>query len=332
MIPICWKCGNPIENELDQSKEHIFLDSLCGTNRLSSDILLHKVCNSELGSIFDSEVVNQLGSIPLMLGLNCGKRNKDEDTLELKDNQDNIYKFGIGLKGLYTIKVQMPSGRISIFTANSKAEVIRVLILKAEKQYKWNKETIEEIHNLNFDFTSPNTYFKWPINEVGGKIFLHQMTKTAINFARLHNIEFTYLETAINSVKHYNTIAPLAAFYKLLPEPIKYSDDEVSHSIFLLGDSSARSLICFISLFGIYHVIVWLNKDYSGSYIKQKFSYDILQQKEIEKEFDVKISKDALNRIFNSSTINCPTTDDNLERVIGIIERNQSPNSHIKKA
>lgn len=93
MIPICWKCGNPIEKKLDQSKEHIFLDSLCGPNILSSDILLHKVCNSELGSIFDSEVVNQLGSIPLMLGLNCGKRNKDEDTLELKDNQDNIYKF-----------------------------------------------------------------------------------------------------------------------------------------------------------------------------------------------------------------------------------------------
>lgn len=226
----------------------------------------------------------------------------------------------------------MPSGRISIFTANSKEEVIRDLIQKAKKHYKWKKETIEEIHKLNFDFTSPNTFFKWPINEVGGKIFLHQMTKTAINFARLHNIEFTYLETAINSVKHYNTIAPLATFYKLLPEPLKYSDDEVSHSIYLLGDSSTRSLICFISLFGIYHIIVWLNKDYSGSYIKQKFSYDILQQKVIEKEFDVKCSEDALKRVFSSSTTKCHTTDANLERVKRIIERNQSPKSHIKKA
>lgn len=320
---LCWKCGKPITND-NWSREHIFLESLGGTNSFSSYELLHAKCNSEFGENLDKAISSQLGIIPFMLGLDVGKNSKVDQAVEINDFEGEKYFYGFGLKGKLTVVLEYESGRLLTIHGNDIVEIKKNIEYVAKKQ-KWKGDYKTQIENLVFQNSKPaGGKVIWPIMNYGGKDFLHQCTKTAINFARLHGIPLTYMELAIDSVLNYEVEDPRAFFYKILPVPIKYAYDEVSHTIHLVGDSAKKTLSCLISIYGLYEVGVLLNGNYTGPFIKQTYSYDLLKSTPInDREVKFINDKEAILKQLNSRTTISKNADENVQRMIRIIESRQ---------
>lgn len=85
-----------------------------------------------------------------------------------------------------------------------------------------------------------------------------------------------------------------------IPGISSYSDtpEEVSHIIKLVGCPSEKILYCYIGLFARQGYIVRLNDHYGGPSMDETYIYDVLQSREIKREFDINYSRGELFSFF----------------------------------
>jgi len=110
----------------------------------------------------------------------------------------------------------------------------------------------------------------------GDKKFIQHLIPFFLNQEKLDGVEFHF---------------PDESFYRYEPE-------EVSHIIKLVGHPTERILYCYIELFNTNNFIVRLNDHYDGPAINKTYIYDVLQSKELKKEFPVNYTRSELFSFF----------------------------------
>jgi len=326
---LCWNCKEKI-NGLNKSKEHIIPDSLGGTKGFHSYNLLCKICNSTYGETIDLELFNQLSPIAIMIDAPRDRPKIRHLTGVTK--QGEAMTVHNGLKGNWTIEVKVGSIDFKIVETSQEKAVARLKKWVQQYNKKASKKIALEKENLTFEdrpikdevYFSNNKEDEYQSNF--GSMQLHlAIIKIAVNFARLHNIDIKHLHYPIEILKSKNPekFTLISNFIYKEEKIISGHNNEVSHTLFLVGDSDSEVLYCYIQLFSFIKFIVLLDQDYDGKNLTKSYSYELIKHKRISrKEIFLVESKlfflDLKNTVFKPEIFN-----KEVERVYKIIEQNQ---------
>lgn len=326
--PICWKCGKPFTETEPNSKEHILPLGIGGDNAFYSTELLHQSCNSSFD--IDGILAKQFEEVMLPLGVVNSRRKRRQKRngsgpsyIEYRDSEGNPFVYGERLRGMIKLRIEIRGKEVTPIVG----ETIDEIVARTREKYSevLPENLIDGIYNLPFESAAPKGNLNVLPVEYGGAAYMKAITKIAINYALHSGVKIEYLRSSIDSVVDSNKFPP-SNFYRLLsPPPISYESDEVAHTIHLLGDPAKGVLICFISLFSAFETITLLNGAYTGKYIEQTYSYDVLRKVNLDKKVKVITDKNALLRQLFSPSLYSSRIDGLMHRLNRIIEARQEP-------
>lgn len=275
----CYVCGVEIVEE-NQTDEHIFLNALGG--HLTSNKLICKKCNSDFGNDIDTELSNQFKYIATML--NIQRDRGVVQPFDVVDTVDNtLYSYEPGGKPVPKIPViKQVDNYCTIKVANKKQgrKVLKGLkrkyseidIDKALSECKTEKEYLNHCMKFNVVF--------------GGSKAFRSLCKTAVNFYLYKGGTRSYIEHLIPYIKGDMELDIVFPVY-LDEAPINTKEDEILHSIIVRGDGKRNILFAYIELFDFYKVIAILNNNYGGNDIEFCYFFDVLQRKEVRREYNI---------------------------------------------
>lgn len=99
--------------------------------------------------------------------------------------------------------------------------------------------------------------------------------------------------------------------------------DEVSHIIHLRGDKQYRILYAYIELFNFENAIVVFNMDYNGPEIKETYSKDLLNNKELDKNITIRLTRQHFEDLHLISGSFLKSYTNRYQRVLDIIGNRQ---------
>ena len=126
----------------------------------------------------------------------------------------------------------------------------------------------------------------------GGKEFFRAISKIALNFLLLKRSETGYSNRIIDFVNGKGPIERPAYFY--YPShyiPHEVGKKEISHLLYLKGDTSMGILYCYVELFNLENCLVILNEYYNGEDFEETYCFDLITKKEISKKVKIKLLK-----------------------------------------
>jgi len=327
----CYLCKDPLTSA-NASKEHILLNSIGG--RLKSKELLCKTCNSKFGHEADGELARQLAFLSSYLQV---KRESGESPIirGLKTKDGKEYNILNGSKPAlakpeFDKRIENGETKYSIAARNEK-ELINILkglrkkhpeldLELAKQKFQWKEEYLDEF--LTHDMT------------IGGDLAFKSIVKTAVNYYIQSQKEtehvkhlFPYLkgEVDLKIGKHFYPITPI----------YKKESNEVVHLIHLYGNRYSKELYCFIEFFSSYSFLVHLSDKYEGKNISSTYCYDILQNKELNKQVTLKLKPEEVSEIYKMTKNDFETITGKLNRVMRIgnkIQTDQEISNLIRKS
>jgi len=296
----CYSCKIQLTKE-NCCEEHIILNAIGG--RLKSRSLLCKKCNSEFGSQCDSELASQLSSLTSHLKV---KKHRGKINIIKGGTTENgeYYDIVNGSKPVLAkpkySKVE-ENGKVNInITARSEEEMREMLNGLAKDYPTFNVE--DAISKA----TRKQYYLDKPLNfkeNIGGTLAFRSITKTAINFYIYNNGESKFIEHLIPYLKG-ETQLEIGCHFNPDPTPYLESDGEVVHLLHIIGNNENKILYCYIHFFSVYSFLILLSNEYTGQNINKTYSYDVLENKEVDKIVNLNLSSDFINDAISK---NIPT-------------------------
>ena len=170
-------------------------------------------------------------------------------------------------------------------------------ILKAYKK-KHPEADIEELRKqITYkDINKENVvFFENHLSVISGIDAYRGVAKIAINYYVHTRGESYFCKPAIDFIMGQTKEKGFVQYYYPRKDICTTHNDEVSHVLHLVGDYSEQMLYCYIELFNTHNFVVVLNKDYNGPNFKSTYTYDLVQQSEIEKNVDLYINRNDIN-------------------------------------
>lgn len=302
----CYKCDTDLIPKINSSieavhlkkyssKEHI-IPNFCG-GHLTSDNLLCKGCNEELGTELEGHLSKKLLFHELFhFKLDRGKQENGFIEAYTSESRTKV----LVNKDLFWRRTGKPheiqNGKLEI-RASTKKEVKNILVGLARKNPKINVEeflksaTESESHlEERVDFND---------RTIGGKKVHRAITKIAVNFYLHKYRRRELIEDPIDYVCNSNVTNHYTTFYSSLTPLYELKEDEITHILFLRGDKKKKLLYCYVELFSVVSFIVMLNRDYDEENFSETYCYNVLKNEIIEKEVNLILFRDIFATLNN---------------------------------
>ena len=306
----CYVCE---KNEAD-SDEHIIPNAIGGVLRAK---ILCKDCNSKFGDSCDAELAKQCLFFSNLV-------NHSRDRKGVPDLPCQIIDNGIAIPVKRNAQTKELNGLIRQFTNDDdsigfsfkaygkgakkilKKETEKVIVNVGNKN-NWSKERIRDIidemvHKID---AAEEQKIETPLIQnrfdFGGKESFLSLLKTAINFYIMNNGAKNYISDALRILKDssdaVSTIVHLYYPDNFTPK------DSIYHALYVKGDKHEKKLICLISYYNVYQVIVLLNDDYTGDDIEFNYCYDIWNEKNCPWNKSLDITSVPFENIFGNKDV-----------------------------
>jgi len=276
----CYLC--PVEiNEINKTKEHIIPNSIGG--RLKSERIICVNCNSKYGHTLDLV----FEKIPLTTLLDIKKERGNTQKVEgiTQSGQKILIDSNLNPE-IEKLLVTYEDGN-RVFTIRNEKEARLILkehkiqnIDEALKKIEWTCETIQEPVILTNDILSGKEFFR-AIARIAVSYYYHLSS----NLSGLANI-ISFIKDEID----------LFSVYYYFPSNIVYQTDakEISHLLYIRGNSKEKILYSYIELFNCYCFIVLLSDNYNGVEFENKYIYDLESRTVLTKPFSLELSRNDI--------------------------------------
>lgn len=92
-------------------------------------------------------------------------------------------------------------------------------------------------------------------------------------------------------------------------------DGKVVHSLHIKGDSEKKILYCFVQIYSAFQFIVLLSEDYLGKTINETYSFDLINQENLENSINLKINLDEIKQILDLQS-----TLPEIEKIVNLLD------------
>jgi len=266
----CYSCGCKLKIE-NRSLEHIFPNSIGG--RLTSTKLLCKDCNSNFGSKSDLELAKQFNIFSNFLMVKRHRGNPSPIELVNEKTGDTI---SMDYEGMPIMKkpvvLETKENNLIKFSIKARSpEEAKIIIKGLSRKYKKlnYKEVFKQENNIETEITDP-LYVTF---SVGGVESFQAILKIAINYYVMKTGDINSVCDAISDLK--NNIIERIKFIILERRIFDLDDDEVSHSIYLIGSHAENNLYAVVELFNAVQFVVKLSENYRKSQFEDLYVFDI---------------------------------------------------------
>jgi len=268
----CYVC-NQVLTPSNSTSEHIILNALGG--RLKSKTLICKKCNSEFGDKIDSELAKQYEFFANYLNINRDR--KKIKNLKLTKDGKVYYRDP---SGKITLEPQVQKQKVSsteytfkIVVNNSKEATKHIENFKK----KYTKVDISNDYKATVEYVDGLLY----TSVLGYNLAFRSICKTAVNYYLHCNGDPKYINHLIPYLKEETELFVVNFCYSSNIEVLK-NKDEVSHTLYLNGDPSEGILFVYVEFFNATKFLVLLNDHYTDAKINYIYSYDLLENQEIQ--------------------------------------------------
>jgi len=292
----CYICGCDISKE-NESEEHIFLNSIGGN--LRSKDLICVICNSEFGNKIDAALSKQLNIFANMLNIERDRGVPQPFNVIDKKN-DTLYSYEPGGKPKM-IKPQIKKG-------NNEYKIVCSDIKQAKQILNGLKRKHPQI-DVDEVLEKSEKKKEYIDNHVAANICLggnkefRAICKIAMNYYLYAGGNCDYIKHLIPYIKCETDSETNVSPIYLDNEPIKKNNNDILHSIIVIGRKNEKLLYAYIELFGFYKVIVLLNKNYYGDDIIYSYFFDVITRAEVQREYTLEISKDEISNVLNKNEL-----------------------------
>lgn len=323
----CYLCGDEI-NAQNESVEHIIPNCIGG--RLKSKKLLCIDCNSKMGESLEAIVSKQFHFITNFLSIKRERGETPSIKLKNEDTGEEIFVDGGFPKHIKPTIEKMKDGKFRIAARDTKQ--MREILKSFKRKYPDAKIDIEEImknytvsrHYLNEKYGTSLSF--------GGSEMFKAITKIAINYYLFSNFNKRHINSLLNqfSITTPFESREIANFYYTNYDIIPKDNDEVLHSIIIIGDRDERLLYGYVELFNFFRCIVLFCDDYDGDNIIATYHYDVLNCITISKSHNLQLTREQILDSLDAGTELFKNNISGLKRELNniskIIEKKQKDN------
>lgn len=290
----CYICDAELIPE-NRTDEHIILNA-CG-GKLKSSNLVCRTCNSDFGTIIDSELADQLNVMGNLLDIDRD-RGEPQPVKAKGRKTGEEYKLksgGVPEKSKPTIVQETSSDGTHIKIVARSFQELKQMLLGLQRKYPTlNIIELMEKAKIKKEYVSEMLEFE---TTVGGMNVFRSICKSAVNFFIYKNGSAHFIQHLIPFLKGSEE-QDCVWFYYPEHQPYIPKQDEVSHLLYLIGIPAESLLFCYIELFNTYSFLVLLSDKYDGPAIKEHYAYDLMIKQEIAPHVELVLNKVQLFEVF----------------------------------
>jgi hypothetical protein len=287
----CYVCNDDLTKE-NETEEHILLNAIGG--KLKSKNLICKDCNTNFGSEIDDSLAEQLNPIANLLDIKRD-RGKPQNVKGTYQNKDILIEPGGKIK-LARAYLDKDENQFHI-EASSERQARQVL-----KGLKRKYEHIDiEKHMKNAERRKSYLPSVKISMNFGGEETRRALCKMGVNYYIFNGGSPSEIKHLLPYIKGEAEAAELYYYYPN-SEVFYKGENEIYHSLILVGDPARKHLYVYIELFNEFKMVVFINKEYKGEPINKSYHYNVVTNEVVEFEEPVQISPQQLKR-YNSKNI-----------------------------
>jgi len=326
----CYLCQQDLISDETESEEHIIPNAIGG--RLTSRKLLCIGCNNSLGSSIDADLANQFNPIAAMLNI---RRDRGKPKAFDAQMESSGEKYKIEPGGKPRLLRPEIDRNTSTITANSLQQIETILTREQKRGNYLNLDRDDTMNKIRQDIEqgklSTQKYLNGPIKfniQLGGFDFWRAICKIATNFYIFSGKDSQYISHLIPYIKDgIEPSRPYAYFFNkdnLFPKYLE--KEQVIHSLYLQGDPDNKIIYMVMEFFSTFQFTVLLSDSYDEEGFKCFYSYDPLERKCIESNYDLKISPDEINQVLLSGRFDSTIFIKRNDELWRFIEKKQTLN------
>lgn len=313
MVKKCYLCNSVLTKE-NISKEHIFHNSIGG--RLKSKDLNCIECNSKFGHKLDSEFADIMAPYTTLLNVKKERGELQDIKCFLVDNQEEIY-LQPDLRPRFT--------KTKIETIKKENQLIIEVIApnrkQANKAMRGIKRKYKQFEQSHTEMIQKEEFIKSRIRlplELGGEVVFKSIIKIAINFFLYGGGNVNDITGVIAYLK--GDVLDKVTVWHYHPDKnvLNYSPKQICHSIIIKGNSKEKSLYAVVNLYSTHQFLVLLSLNYEGPDIEKQYSYDLLNQREVEIPHECNLNIKEINRILESKEMQTEKLIDKVSNLLYI--------------
>lgn len=283
----CYICGKPLDG-VNASLEHIVLNGIGG--KLCSRTLLCNTCNGDFGSKPDVALSESLSFYTDMLQVKKDRDNGHKQVMRDEDGHEIIVEDGgrkLKLRRPYYEKKKEGNKKIYNITAINEEGLREYLagqvkagdLTQAQMDKVMSKaQMIAHRPRLSTRTVIPQDAFP-------------SIVRSAVSYYILQTRRYDDVKPLIPYImgeKSCQEILNLVLFDEL---PYKEKEDEITHMIHIEGNPANGVLYAMLEYYSLYTYVVFLKEDYEGPEMNLTYCYDVLQEKETEREFSLFVDR-----------------------------------------
>lgn len=291
----CYICDNELTEE-NQSDEHIILNAIGG--HLHSHIVLCKKCNSELGEKADSKLAEDLSFYTDMLQVRKNRQNHHNQIMKDKDGHEIVVKdTGKHLELLKPcIKMENVGKDIHVNIIARNTKELSGLLRKLVKEGTLSQEDADKISSKAKIKEHKSVLIKH--NVISEEAF-PSIIKSAVNYYMDSYHDLNTIKHLIPYIKGEKDAREVLFLHLFKDLPYTTNSKEVTHMIHLEGHKESKLLYAMMEYFSIYIYVVVLDSNYHGNEINKTYAYDVVEGKEIERNFSLRLTLKDLSDFRN---------------------------------
>ncbi len=293
----CYIC----EQEIVSGKtynEHIVLNSIGG--KLQSKELICRKCSPQFDDI-DSCLSKQLNPLANMLNIRRDRKLPQPIQAEIVETGELIYLEPGGHPVLAKPTIEVSEDKIYISAKNRKQ--LRQALQGLKKKYPelLDVESILEKAIEERDYLDSEVRFSTPI---GGSETFRAVCKMAMNFYIYRGGNRDYIAHLIPYLINGGNYDYAWYFYSEDETPAdNLKGGQITHSLFVRGNQKEKILYSFIEFFSTFKFIVLLNDEYTGEDFCTRYSFDVLERVEVEREINLNISRGEILSLLEERVV-----------------------------
>ena len=290
----CYICKEKLDKS-NSSIEHIIPNALGGN--LKSRNLICKSCNSKIGSDEDAALAKQFEFITNMLNIKRDRGEPQPIRVTTKDETKEYKLLPGGKPEMIKPEIKISDkvdeeGKREINVIARDKKQVKSVLKGVQRKYNINNQDIEEILN---SFEVKEEFFKEHLtfnSMFGGKKALKATAKIALNFYIYSDGNIKWVEDFVCKYldKNYDILSRITFMY-LDDDVVKKHEDEILHSILIIGDTRENILYGYVELFNAYRVLILLNDYYEGPDLSFSYFFDVENRKERNRKYKLKLSQ-----------------------------------------
>lgn len=308
----CALCNDVITNKND-SKEHVIPNAIGG--RLKVSKVICRVCNSDSGEKWDSELAKQLNPLSLFFGINRVRGNVPSQTFKTtKGKEIKLHSNGTLSNSKPDYKESIVNSVVNINIQARTRKEAKKLIEGVKRKYP-QADIDHFLQNLEDHKYYLNDAVNFNIS-FGGHDAGRSIVKTAISFAVKNGINIKLCNLAITYLQENGSAC--WGYYYQNDLVINRPPNEVLHYLGISGNPKTGLLLCYLEYFGIYKMVVCLSDKYSGDFISNSYSINPITGKEFDIKIDINLTPKEIEETYSYNMIPDNSIETAISKVVSL--------------